>query len=72
MKKGVHTEVIVLKCMYIEAKIDVLRQETNARFQQVNEKMDLLDLSDTQETVDLLSPKTLQHERKLHLLSRQS
>jgi predicted RNase H-like nuclease (RuvC/YqgF family) len=50
-----------------------LEEKMDKRFNQLETKVDSLriELSETQETVDFLSSKTLQHERKIRELYRQ-
>jgi predicted nuclease with TOPRIM domain len=56
-----------------EAKIERLENEMNERFNRLETKIDNLhtELTETQETVDFLSSKTIQHERKIRELYRQ-
>jgi chromosome condensin MukBEF ATPase and DNA-binding subunit MukB len=56
-----------------EARIDRLENEMNERFNRLETKIDSLrtELTETQETVDFLSSKTIQHERKIRKLYRQ-
>ncbi|OXB92045.1 hypothetical protein [Parageobacillus galactosidasius] len=57
----------------LEARIDRLENEMNERFNRLETKVDNLrtELTETQETVDFLSSKTIQHERKIRELYRQ-
>ncbi|RAK22048.1 hypothetical protein B0I26_10227 [Anoxybacillus vitaminiphilus] len=57
----------------LEARIDRLENEMNERFNRLETKIDSLrtELTETQETVDFLSSKTIQHERKIRELYRQ-
>jgi hypothetical protein len=53
--------------------VENLEEKMNERFNRLETKVDSLriELSETQETVDFLSSKTLQHERKIRELYRQ-
>jgi ABC-type phosphate transport system auxiliary subunit len=53
--------------------VENLEEKINERFNRLETKVDSLrtELSETQETVDFLSSKTLQHERKIRELYRQ-
>ena len=56
---------------YLENRVDQLESTMNNRFERIEKKMDSLRIEwiETQETVDYLASKNVQHERKLRQLS---
>lgn len=57
----------------IDEKIDQFECTMEKPFDRLDKKVDGLrvDLTETQETVDYLASKSLQHEKKIHTLSTQ-
>jgi gas vesicle protein len=57
----------------MQEMVGKLKEKMDERFNRLETKVDNLriELSETQETVDFLSSKTLQHERKIRELYRQ-
>lgn len=55
----------------LENRVDQLENTMNERFDRLEKKMDGLrvELTETQETVDYLSSKNLQHEKKIRKLT---
>ncbi|WP_033827909.1 hypothetical protein [Bacillus andreraoultii] len=58
----------------LEEKVDTGFTEVNNRLNRLEKKVDRLrdDLKETQETVDFLTSKNIQHEKKLRSLTEQN
>lgn len=64
-------KALQLHSTHIDQKLDGMENRMDKRFDRIDKKLDgfRVELTETQETVDYLSSKNVQHEQKLRKLS---